>query len=195
MGIPNMHFVFMFSCLLYQRAVQAHYTRNQLSSEIRMDKTEAALFLSHGNRVERSPTPGFCYDRAQERVCESRHMECQTEEFRRYLCTKENHACPANLMCTIVGIWCPVHYKTHCTNVCDIFGPGVNRCKNGGTCVNTGPETYTCICPEGFNGKDCEYDIDECLANPCQHSASCKNIVGNYSCNCPSRFTGKNCEL
>ncbi|KAL3857500.1 hypothetical protein ACJMK2_012166 [Sinanodonta woodiana] len=41
----------------------------------------------------------------------------------------------------------------------------------------------------------CDDDLNECLANPCQHSASCNNVVGNYSCNCPSRFTGQNCEL
>ncbi|KAL3857495.1 hypothetical protein ACJMK2_012161 [Sinanodonta woodiana] len=190
-----MNVVLIIRSLLCQTVVQAYYSRIQLLNEIQMDKKEAAFFLSHGSRAERSPTPPFCYDRAQEGVCEKRHMECKTEEFREYLCTKENQACPANLMCTIDGIWCPVHYRTHCANICDIFGQGQSKCKNGGTCINNGAESYTCICPQGFTGKDCERDIDECLANPCQHSASCNNVVGNYSCNCPSRFTGQNCEL
>ncbi|KAG1672483.1 Neurogenic locus protein delta [Nymphon striatum] len=29
-------------------------------------------------------------------------------------------------------------------------------CKNGGTCTNTGQGSYTCSCPEGFTGTDCE---------------------------------------
>ncbi|KAK3587075.1 hypothetical protein CHS0354_014947 [Potamilus streckersoni] len=193
MGIRIVNFFLSISWLLSQRVVQAHYN-NQLSNEIRMDKKEAANFLSHESRVERR-TPGFCYDITQELLCETSHKECQTEEFREYLCTKAGHACESDLVCTIVGIWCPVHYRTNCTNICDIFGQGVSRCMNGGTCMNISAENYICICPHGFTGKDCELDIDECLNNPCQQSASCHNIAGNYSCNCPSRYTGQNCEL
>ena len=29
-------------------------------------------------------------------------------------------------------------------------------CKNGGTCTVTGDDTYSCKCPDGFKGTNCE---------------------------------------
>ncbi|KAK3587076.1 hypothetical protein CHS0354_014948 [Potamilus streckersoni] len=43
-------------------------------------------------------------------------------------------------------------------DVCDIFGPGVSICQNGGTCMNISADNYTCMCPQGFTGKDCHDD-------------------------------------
>lgn len=31
-----------------------------------------------------------------------------------------------------------------------------NPCLNGGTCTEGGNNTYTCECPEGFEGTNCE---------------------------------------
>lgn len=28
-------------------------------------------------------------------------------------------------------------------------------CKNGGTCINTGPDQHKCDCPPGYTGADC----------------------------------------
>ena len=35
-------------------------------------------------------------------------------------------------------------------------------CFNGGFCMD-GADTYTCVCAFGFEGEQCESDIDECL--------------------------------
>jgi len=55
---------------------------------------------------------------------------------------------------------------------------------------------YKCIC-EGFRGKNCENDIDECssAANECHQNASCHNTKGSYNCTCKDGFEGdgKNC--
>ena len=37
-------------------------------------------------------------------------------------------------------------------NYCGTHRP----CKNGGTCMNTEPDEYSCACPDGYSGKNCE---------------------------------------
>lgn len=36
-------------------------------------------------------------------------------------------------------------------NYCGTHQP----CKNGGTCINTEPNEYQCVCQDGFRGRDC----------------------------------------
>ncbi|XP_015770084.1 PREDICTED: uncharacterized protein LOC107348546 isoform X2 [Acropora digitifera] len=71
-------------------------------------------------------------------------------------------------------------------------------CQNNGKCLPVYEENdYKCIC-EGFRGKDCENDIDECssAANECHQNASCQNTKGSYNCTCKDGFEGdgKNCS-
>lgn len=47
-------------------------------------------------------------------------------------------------------------------------------CKNGGTCTNTGEGSYTCTCPIGYMGTNCEVEVDNCRVQPCQNGGSCK---------------------
>lgn len=35
-----------------------------------------------------------------------------------------------------------------------------NPCNNGGTCKD-GVASYTCVCPKGFTGGDCEISMNE----------------------------------
>lgn len=43
-----------------------------------------------------------------------------------------------------------------------------NPCLNGGTCINT-LGSYDCRCLEGFVGKNCEIDYDDCKS--CNNSS------------------------
>jgi Notch-like protein len=72
-----------------------------------------------------------------------------------------------------------------------------NPCQNKGTCTDLdGPDSYTCDCPAGFTGTNCEtiININECSPNPCQNSGKCTDGTDSYTCECPTGFTGTNCE-
>lgn len=67
-------------------------------------------------------------------------------------------------------------------------------CHNGGTCTNTGQGSYTCKCPPGYTGVDCEVKIKDCTANPCLNNATCLDTIDGYKCECNYGWTGKHCE-
>ncbi|XP_067017058.1 fibropellin-1-like isoform X1 [Acropora muricata] len=68
-----------------------------------------------------------------------------------------------------------------------------NPCKNGAQCSDL-RGSYTCKCKSGYQGKNCEGDINECSKNPCKNGATCANLKGSYRCNCKTGYTGNNCE-
>ncbi|XP_033729075.1 neurogenic locus notch homolog protein 2-like isoform X3 [Pecten maximus] len=67
-------------------------------------------------------------------------------------------------------------------------------CQNGGTCTYAGV-VYTCTCPTGYGGTNCD-QIDPCtLSSPCQNGATCNNPSSNvYTCTCPTGYSGTDCE-
>ena len=46
----------------------------------------------------------------------------------------------------------------------------------------------------GFQGNDCEENIDDCASDPCQNEGKCVDGVGTYHCVCPAGFNGTNCQ-
>ena len=82
-----------------------------------------------------------------------------------------------------------------------------NPCQNNGLCKIVKKKAKNsdltkhkvhCFCPNGFKGKYCEQDVNECVEtgavktsgslnewiNPCHPSANCINTQGSYICNC-----------
>uniref|UniRef100_A0A1X7T6V2 EGF-like domain-containing protein n=1 Tax=Amphimedon queenslandica TaxID=400682 RepID=A0A1X7T6V2_AMPQE len=51
-----------------------------------------------------------------------------------------------------------------------------------------------CHCVEGYTGKNCSVNIDDCSPNPCQNGATCNDRVADYQCDCPNGFRGRNCS-
>ncbi|XP_019632640.1 PREDICTED: uncharacterized protein LOC109476195 [Branchiostoma belcheri] len=74
-----------------------------------------------------------------------------------------------------------------------------NRCMNGGLC--TGPDHdpnctdvqrsvsfngYECACLDGYYGRYCEGDFDECSSNPCPQNYTCVDLPNDFLCDCGS---------
>ena len=67
-------------------------------------------------------------------------------------------------------------------------------CQNGATCHNT-EGGYSCICVNGYEGHNCEIDVDDCAQQPCLNGGTCHDGVASYSCVCPPDKTGLLCHL
>ncbi|XP_028822548.1 delta-like protein B [Denticeps clupeoides] len=54
---------------------------------------------------------------------------------------------------------------------------------------------YSCTCPQGFYGKNCEIVAMTCADDPCFNGGTCEEtLTGGYACRCPPSYTGSNCE-
>ena len=47
----------------------------------------------------------------------------------------------------------------------------------------------------GFEGRNCEVDINECESNPCKNNGTCVDEINDYNCTCKDGFVGKSCEV
>ena len=89
------------------------------------------------------------------------------------------------------------------TLVCQPCPP--SRCDNKpckfGSCHNVGkphPEKgyllYRCECLSGYDGKDCDNDIDDCKKKPCTARGTCSDDGPNkFACKCQEGWGGKTC--
>lgn len=68
-----------------------------------------------------------------------------------------------------------------------------SSCLNGGTCID-GVNTYTCKCPLGYSGSNCQTAIKPCDSNPCHNAATCVDRNATYQCFCPYGFSGPQCS-
>uniref|UniRef100_A0A8B9LFM0 Neurogenic locus notch homolog protein 1 n=1 Tax=Astyanax mexicanus TaxID=7994 RepID=A0A8B9LFM0_ASTMX len=45
----------------------------------------------------------------------------------------------------------------------------------------------------GFNGQDCEHNIDDCVQHACENGGKCMDGVNTYNCHCDKHWTGQYC--
>ena len=61
----------------------------------------------------------------------------------------------------------------------------------GTLCDNKLYRTYSCYCIDGYTGKQCQTNWDECWSMPCLNGGTCIDGVAAYNCTCPEGFSGK----
>nr|XP_024661135.1 protein HEG homolog 1 [Maylandia zebra] len=74
-----------------------------------------------------------------------------------------------------------------------------NPCNNEGICMGDEPDAFRCSCQQGWTGRTCNKDIDECKQKqePCPKGSTCVNTNGSFSCECPLGFDledGRTCS-
>ncbi|XP_029377620.1 protein delta homolog 2 isoform X2 [Echeneis naucrates] len=72
-------------------------------------------------------------------------------------------------------------------------------CQNGATCMMEESGEYTCLCPEGFHGQNCQLKNGPChqRRSPCKNGGLCADADGfaeELTCRCLAGFTGPRCE-
>eukprot|EP00058_Branchiostoma_floridae_P026676 XP_002612167.1 hypothetical protein BRAFLDRAFT_88906 [Branchiostoma floridae] len=80
---------------------------------------------------------------------------------------------------------------TVCKGSADTDDCAANPCVNG-DCVD-GENSYTCTCHSGYEGINCDKDINGCSPNPCHTEATCEDIPApgtGAKCTCKPGFVG-----
>ncbi|XP_037612385.1 cubilin [Sebastes umbrosus] len=79
---------------------------------------------------------------------------------------------------------------TQTSNVCSTNNPCVN-----GQCVATSSNPgYICNCNSGWQGANCDQNINECLSSPCQNGGTCTDGINGFTCTCTVEWTGPLCQ-
>ncbi|XP_029467630.1 LOW QUALITY PROTEIN: protein crumbs homolog 2 [Rhinatrema bivittatum] len=68
----------------------------------------------------------------------------------------------------------------------------VSPCLNNGVCQDLF-NSFSCACKAGWEGPQCEANINDCESSPCVHG-NCTDLVATYQCTCYSGYTGRNCN-
>ena len=47
-------------------------------------------------------------------------------------------------------------------------------------CLSFGPQGYESECHAGWEGTNCQHEIDECASQPCANDATCVDLLAGY---------------
>jgi hypothetical protein len=63
-------------------------------------------------------------------------------------------------------------------NLCQL---NPNPCSNGGICYSlNSPNSFKCLCKQGYTGNACETLVNFCSPNPCLNGGTCSSSLQGY---------------
>uniref|UniRef100_A0A674AJS6 Sushi, von Willebrand factor type A, EGF and pentraxin domain-containing protein 1 n=1 Tax=Salmo trutta TaxID=8032 RepID=A0A674AJS6_SALTR len=124
--------------------------------------------------------PGFCWSSATDLMTDCRFSVPGSQ------CEAEVNECSSS-PCLNEGV-CVDEVNQFTCSCADGFTGGVPLP------LYQAPWALQCQCVEGYRGRLCQVDVDECQANPCINGATCVDGPGSYTCRCPPGFNGTRCE-
>ena len=70
-----------------------------------------------------------------------------------------------------------------------------NICHNSAPCIS-GLDDFKCLCPQGYTGKYCSTNIDDCSPSPCNINGTdnCTDGVSSFKCICKDGYSGVLCN-
>uniref|UniRef100_A0A3Q1IU57 Neurocan b n=1 Tax=Anabas testudineus TaxID=64144 RepID=A0A3Q1IU57_ANATE len=83
-------------------------------------------------------------------------------------------------------------YDAYCYRV-EVEPCVTNPCLHGGKCLPQGTG-YSCYCPQGYAGENCEIDVDDCQSEPCENGGTCIDKIDSFLCLCLPSYGGDTCE-
>ena len=72
--------------------------------------------------------------------------------------------------------------------------PCISTQCNNGTCVASQAGVAECQCFTGYEGINCESNINDCNPDPCLNNGVCKDGIDLFTCTCAPDFTGDKCQ-
>ena len=119
----------------------------------------------------------FCVPHDDCRFCNS-HAHCEVD-------ANDDGRCVCNAGYTGNGLTCTATGAGACA---------ASPCQNGGTCTDGPDNTYTCACPAGYSGTNCQIAA-ACTPNPCQNGGTCAPTgPTTFACACPPGYSGTTCQ-
>jgi hypothetical protein len=122
----------------------------------------------------------------------SNECDCDTPEWQQPLCAV--HSCFDHGQWLTGSGECGCYGPFDTTDFCEM-----DTCVNGGIATELSVGVWECDCSgTGYEGDDCETEIDECVTDPCESSASntfiCVDQLLNRICVCNDGWEGDDCE-
>ncbi|XP_029134023.2 cubilin [Labrus bergylta] len=79
---------------------------------------------------------------------------------------------------------------TQTSNICQTNNP----CVNGQCVATTSAPGFICNCSPGWQGVNCDQNINECASNPCENGGTCTDGINGFTCACTAQWTGPLCQ-